>query len=95
MKEEVAEKEKLNWRVDHIVKGGAGIGLAWVVCGLGFSSYWIMRCSSVITFYWIKTKLDYYHLKDHEHRETVSFKKRWKTHFYPNLRDYRYSIIGS
>ena len=46
MKEDVAEKEKLNWRVDHIVKGGAGIGLAWVVCGLGFSSYWIMRWSS-------------------------------------------------
>ena len=31
--------------------------------------------------------------KDYEHRETVSFKKRWKTHFYSNIRDYRYKLV--
>ena len=44
LKEDVAEKEKLNWRVEHIIKGGAGIGVAYFLFGLGLSSYWIMRC---------------------------------------------------
>ena len=35
----------------------------------------------------------YIFFKDHEHRETVSFKERWKTHFYSNIRDYRYKLV--
>ena len=46
MKENVAEKEKLNWRLDQIIKGGAGIGVAYLLFGLGLSSYWITRCGS-------------------------------------------------
>ena len=86
MKENVAEKEKLNWRVDQIIKGGAGIGMAYLLFGLGLSSYWITRYRSAFG-----NKTVNFYLKDHEHRETVSFKKRRKKHFYPNLRDYRYN----
>ena len=87
MKENVAEKEKLNWRLDQIIKGGAGIGVAYLLFGLGLSSYWITRCGSDFGYNTV------YFFKDHEHRETVSFKKRWKTHFYSNIRDYRYKLV--
>ena len=87
MKENVAEKEKLNWRLDQIIKGGAGIGVAYLLFGLGLSSYWITRCGSDFEYNTV------YFFKDHEHRETVSFKERWKTHFYSNIRDYRYKLV--
>ena len=91
VRESVADKETLNWRHDMIVKGGTGIGVAWCLAGVGFSSYWIARCSFAIALKQKENCLQkYFNLKDHEHCQTVSFKKRWETHFYPNLRDYRY-----
>ena len=62
--------------------------MAYFLFGLGLSSYWITRCGSAF-----RKKTVNFNLKDNEHRETVGFKKRRKTHFYPNIRAYRYKLV--
>lgn len=48
MKEKVQDNSKLNWRIEQIMMGSWGIGLAYFLFGAGLSSYWIMRTTNTV-----------------------------------------------
>jgi len=48
VKDATAENTKLNWRIDHIMSGSWGIGLAYCLFGVGLSSYWVTRTMNTV-----------------------------------------------